>query len=427
MATNNQSLPGPHNITRTTLDNGLTVLVYENHAAQSVVIAGSLRSGSIYEDHSRSGLAGITADALMYGTEHHDFDAIHEALESIGADLSVDAGGHKTGFNGKALAEDLPVLIDILGDVLRYPSFPPDQVERLRGEIMVGLQYRQQDTRYRASRAFRENLYPFEHPYHHSTSGTLETVPTITIDEMQTFHGRHYGPDGMILVIVGDVNTQSALDIVRSQLGDWRNPDQPPTPSLPDVPPVDEIRRASVTVKGKTQSDIVMGVPGPARKAEDYQAASLANSILGQFGMMGRIGKEVREKLGLAYYAYSRVEGGFGPNPWSVSAGVNPANVQLATDSIVKEIRRISNEPVSDEDIDDNKSYFTGHLPLQLENNEGIAGTILSMESYELGLDYLLKYRDLIYSLTKDDLLAAAQRYWNPEAFVLAVAGPDEG
>ena len=93
----------------------------------------------------------------------------------------------------------------------------------------------------------------------------------------------------------------------------------------------------------------------------------------------------------------------------------------------MNEIRRISNEPVSDEDIDDNKSYFTGHLPLQLENNEGIAGTILSMESYELGLDYLLKYRDLIYSLTKDDLLAATQHYWNPEAFVLAVAGPDEG
>jgi zinc protease len=217
------------------------------------------------------------------------------------------------------------------------------------------------------------------------------------------------------------------LDIVRKQLGDWRNPDQPPTPALPDVPPVDEIRRTSVTVKGKTQSDIVIGVPGPARKAEDYQAANLANSILGQFGMMGRIGKEVREKLGLAYYAYSRVEGGYGPNPWSVSAGVNPANVQLATDSIVNEIRRISTEPVSDEDIDDNKSYFTGHLPLQLENNEGIAGTILSMESYELGLDYLLKYRDMIYSLTKDDLLTAAQRYWNPEAFVLAVAGPDEG
>jgi zinc protease len=94
---------------------------------------------------------------------------------------------------------------------------------------------------------------------------------------------------------------------------------------------------------------------------------------------------------------------------------------------MLNEIRRLVSEQVTDEDIDDNKSYFTGHLPLQLENNEGIAGTILSMECYNLGLDYLLKYRDMIYSLTKDDLLAAAQHYWNPEAFVLAVAGPDEG
>ncbi len=425
MATN--SLPGPDTITRTTLDNGITVLVYENHAAQSVVIAGSLRSGSIYEDRRRSGLAGITADALMRGTQHRDFDAIHETLENIGADLSVDAGVHRTGFNGKALAEDLPVLVDLLGDVLRHPSFPAEQVERLRGEIMVGLQYRQQDTRYRAGRTFRENLYPFEHPYHHSTSGTLETVPTLTIDEMQAFHHKHYGPDGMIVVVVGAVNTQDALDTVRKRLGDWHNADQPATPMLPEVAPVEEVRRASVTVKGKTQSDIVMGVPGPSRFAADYQAANLANSILGQFGMMGRIGKEVRERLGLAYYAYSRIEGGYGPNPWSVSAGVNPANVQLAIDSIVTEIRRLSSEPVSDEDISDNKSYFTGHLPLQLENNEGLAGTILSMESYNLGLDYLLKYRDVINNLTKDDLLAAAQHYWNPEAFVLAVAGPDEG
>jgi len=249
MATN--SLPGPDTITRTTLDNGITVLVYENHAAQSVVIAGSLRSGSIYEDRRRSGLAGITADALMRGTQHRDFDAIHETLENIAADLSVDAGVHKTGFNGKALAEDLPVLVDLLGDVLRYPSFPAEQVERLRGEIMVGLQYRQQDTRYRAGRAFRENLYPFEHPYHHSTSGTLDTVPTLTIDEMHAFHKKHYGPDGMVVVVVGAVNTQEAIDTVRARLGDWRNADQPAASTLPDLGPVEEIRRGSVTVRGE--------------------------------------------------------------------------------------------------------------------------------------------------------------------------------
>ena len=127
------SIPGPENITRVELTNGIIILVYENFAAQSVVIAGSLEAGSIYEDPAKSGTASMTAAALMRGTKNRDFDAIHSSLEDIGADLDVGAGTHTTGFSGKALAEDLPVLLEILEDVLRYPAFPEQQVERLRG------------------------------------------------------------------------------------------------------------------------------------------------------------------------------------------------------------------------------------------------------------------------------------------------------
>ncbi|MBI5666941.1 MAG: insulinase family protein [Chloroflexi bacterium] len=422
---NNGALPGPDTITRVVLDNGITVLVYENYAAQSVVLTGALTAGSLFEAPEKAGLASMTASALMRGTEQHDFDTLHASLEDIGADLDIGAGVHTAGFNGKALAEDLPILVNILAEALRQPVFPPEQVERLRGEIITGLQYRQQDTRFRANRAFRDALYPANHPYHYSTRGTLQTVPQIELGDLHSFHQRYYGPAGMIVVIVGAVKAQEAVEIIRAKFVDWHNPAQPAPAPLPDVPPVDELRRVAVTVPGKTQSDIVLGVPGPSRFAPDYRAAVLANSILGQFGMMGRIGEEVREKLGLAYYAYSSIEGGHGPGPWSVSAGVNPANVQLAVDSIVKEIRRLTAEPVSDEDLADNKSYFTGHLPLQLESNEGIAGSILNIELYNLGLDYLLKVRDEINALTKDDLLAAAQKYWNPDAFVMAVAGPE--
>jgi zinc protease len=422
---NPSSIPGPHNITRVQLDNGIIVLVYENYAAQSVVIGGSIEAGSIYENPTKNGLASMTAGSLMRGTQKRDFDAIHSALEDIGADLDVGAGTHTTGFNGKALAEDLPVLIDLLADVLRYPVFPTAQVERLRGEILTGLQYRMQDTRYRANRAFRENLYPESHPYHYSTRGTLESIPGITIDDMKAFQQKYYGPQGMIITIVGAVKAQEAVEIVKARLGDWHNPQQPAKATLPPLSAVDETRQAAVNVPGKTQSDIVMGVLGPSRFEPDYRAAQMVNSVLGQFGMMGRIGDEVRERLGLAYYAYSSIEGGLGPGAWSVSAGVNPTNVQLAIESVVKEIRRITTEEVTDEDINDNKSYFTGHLPLQLESNEGIAGSILNMETYQLGLDNLLKYADEINALTKADLLKAIQKYWNPEAFVVAVAGPE--
>lgn len=425
MSNNGSSLPGPDNITRVVLDNGIIVLAYENFAAQSVVMAGSLEVGSLYESPAKSGMANMTAGALMLGTQNRDFDSLHSALEDIGADVDIGAGVHTSGFNGKSLAEDLPLLIDILADVLRNPVFPESQVERMRGEILTGLQYRQQDTRYRASRAFRENLYPENHPYHYSSRGTLETIPGISLDDLKGFHQQHYGPRGMIITIVGAVKAADAVEIVRSKLGDWQNPNQPSRPALPDVPAVEETRRVSVNVPGKSQSDLIMGVLGPARHEKDYRAALLANSVLGQFGMMGRIGDEVREKQGLAYYAGSGIEGGHGPGAWSVSAGVNPANVKKAIESIVGEIRKMVTEVVTDEDIADNKSYFVGHLPLQLESNEGIASSILNMETYQLGLDNLLTFRDSINALTKDDLLKAIQRYWNPDAFVVAVAGPE--
>jgi zinc protease len=419
------SIPGPDNIVRVPLENGITVLAYENFSAQSVVVAGALPGGSIHEDPAQGGLAALTSGALMLGTEKRDFEAVHSALEDIGADLDFTSGMHNIGFSGKALAEDLPVLLDILADSLQCPTFPQAQVERLRGERLTWLQYRHQDTRWQAARAFRQNLYPDYHPYHHGVRGTLETLPRLTVDEVRAFHRRHYGPRGMIVVVVGAVQAQSAIDAVRRYVGAWENPQQSAAATLPDLSPVNEIRRQSVTVPGKSQTDIVIGALGPSRFAPDFQAANLANSILGQFGMMGRIGDIVREREGMAYYAYSRLDGGFGPGPWSISAGVNPANIERAIELCIEEIRRFTSEPVSHEDLADNQSYFTGRMPLQLESNEGIAGTLLTIENYRLGLDYLLKYHDTIYALAVDDLLAAAQRYLDPAALVITTAGPD--
>ena len=308
---------------------------------------------------------------------------------------------------------------------MRTPTFPVGQVERLRGEILTGLQYRSQDTRYRANRAFHEALYPAEHPYHYSTRGTIETVSKLAPSALAEFHDSFYGPNGLIVVIVGAVKAADAIAIVRERFEDWNNPNQPTTTALPPLAPITEIRRSFVPLPGKTQSDLVIGVPGPSRFSPDFQAASLANSVLGQFGMMGRIGRSVREELGLAYYAYSSLDGGFGPGPWSAAAGVNPANVELALERIRDEFRRMTSELVGEDDLADNQAYHVGHLPLQLESNEGIAFALRNIETFDLGLDYLVNYRDTIYNLTRADLLNAAKRYLNPDALVVGVAGPE--
>lgn len=419
------SLPSSENVTRVVLPNGIVVLVYEKFDAQSVVVSGSLRVGSIFETPDQNGLAALTASALLRGGQKRDFDAINESLESIGADIDFGGNVNTTSFSGKSLAEDLPVLLDVLADVARHPAFPAPQVERLRGEILTGLQYRSQDTRYRANRAFHEALYPANHPYHYSTRGTVESVSKLSLPQLQQFHAQHYGPQGMIVVIVGAVKAADAVELVRQQFEDWQNPSQPETPTMPALAPIAATRREVVTLPGKSQSDLVLGVPGPSRFATDYQAASLVNSVLGQFGMMGRIGRTVREELGLAYYAYSQVEGGFGPSPWSIAAGVNPANIELALDRIREEITRLTTEPVGEDDLSDNQAYFVGHLPLQLESNEGIAGALRNIETFGLGLDYLITYADTIKSLTRADLLNAAKHYLNPDALVIGIAGPE--
>jgi zinc protease len=126
----------------------------------------------------------------------------------------------------------------------------------------------------------------------------------------------------------------------------------------------------------------------------------------------------------LAYYAYSGLQAGLGRGPWSVRAGVNPVNVEQAIESILAEITRLRDEPVSDQELGDGQDYLTGSLPLRLETNEGIAGTLLDMDLYQLGDDYIIRFPDLMRAVTREQIQAAAQEYLDPEHYALAIVGP---
>jgi zinc protease len=418
------AFPGSHDILRHELPNGITVLVRENHQSQSVVISGTMQAGAIFDPPEKQGLVEFTASALTRGTTRYDFNTLHEALEGIGASIHTSGGMHHVHFDGKSLAEDLPELTKMLGEVLRRPTFPENQVERLRGEILTSLKMWQQNTRYMAGRLFRKMAYPPEHPYHRGSTGEIDTISAIQLDDLHRYHQQQFGPHNMIIVIVGSANAEAAIAEVGHVFGDWVNPQQQGLPAIPDAPAIRELRQQTYEIAGKSQADIVLGVPGPSRFAADYQAARLANNIFGLFGMFGRLGKEIRENQGLAYYSYSQMSGGPGPGSWRVMAGVDPGNVQQAITSIRKEIRRMIDEPLDADELEDNKSNLTGVLPLQLETNEGMATMIYNMERYNLGLDYLYHYADEINALEAGQVQQAMARYWSPDAFALAVAGP---
>ncbi len=417
------SIPGPHDITRYELSNGAVVLVRENHNSPSVVISGSLQVGAYDEPPEQAGLSAFTAGALMHGTARRTFEEIYEALEAVSAKVGISGGVHTTGFAAKSLSEDLPLILSIISDALRYPTFPPTEIERLRGEILTDFEERAHDTREMADLIFDELVYPQAHPYARSVDGYPETIAPLEREDLVRFYESGYGPQGMLVVIVGAVDTDDAIQQVERAIGDWEGATYERVP-LPEVGRIAEVRRQAIAIPGKTQSDLMLGYPGPARTAPDYLDAVVCNAILGVFGLMGRLGEKVRDAQGLAYYATSRVDGGPGPAPWSVFAGVNPSNVERAVESIREEIRCICEELVGEEELRDTQSYITGSLPLHLETNDGVAQVILSMERYDLGLDYLQRHRALIEAITPERIQAVAQRWLDPDAYALAIAGP---
>jgi zinc protease len=419
------SLPGPENIVRRVFDNGTVGLAWENDSSPSVVVHGWIWTGSIDEPAGQAGLAGLTASMLTRGTERRTFSQIGEEIESLGAALSFGSSGHRTTFAAKCLVEDLPLVVDILADCLHHPTFPIEYVEKRRGEILTALQQREFNTTQMASLRFHELMYP-DHPYGRSSLGYEDTIHSLTRENIEAFYTQTYGTQGARnagVTIVGAIPTEQGLDLLENALGTWQGGKHVQAP-LPPVEAVKATREVQTSIPGKTQSDIVLGWLGLTRQDPDFFPAYLANCILGQFGLMGRLGDYVRDEHGLAYYCTSRLDAGLGAGPWAAVAGVDPANLERTIEAILDQIKRIQQEPVGKDELKDNKAYLVGSMPLRLEAKEGIAAQIAHMEMHQLGLDYLRRFSDLIQAVTAEDIMAATQKHMNPDAYVVSVAGP---
>lgn len=415
------AIPNSDNVTRVVLNNGLTVLVRENHSAPVVVTEGYIPAGAIHEPASQAGLSSFVASMLTRGSAHYDFDRFNETIESIGASLGAGSSDHFTNFNATSLAEDFPTILEVLADVLRRPQFPQLHIDRVRQQKLVRLQERAQDTNQMAGLRFYEAVYG-EHPYGRSTSGYVETVAQIQQADLVAFHATHYTPQDAILVVVGDVETGAVLDLIHTHFGDWQGPK--PSKSVPPFAQHRPAQRIHHPIPGKVQTDIALGTLAIPRHHPDFYAVRVANNILGQFGMMGRLGEKVREEQGLAYYSYSTVDAELHNGVWLAQAGVNPANVEQAIDSILAEFARMATTQVTAEELSDSQAYMTGVVPLTLETNSGVASTLLSLEWFGLGLDYLAHYNGLIYGVTAPDIQRVAAQYLRPDACTIVVAGP---
>jgi zinc protease len=417
------SLPGPNDIYREVSPNGITVLARSNFNSPSVVVTGFFEAGALFDPDEKLGLAEYTILSLMRGTKRRTFDEIYNALESVGAGLGFNTGVHKSGFHGRSLAEDLPLLLNLLCEALTMPVFPKAEVEKLRAQLLTGLAIRAEDTADMASMIF-DNILFKGHPYSRPEDGFPETIKRIKREDLVKFHRGHFGPRGLVIAIVGGVKPEEAVRQVKRALGGWQVKNQEETPGLPPLKLLKKTVSKHHRIPGKSQSDLIIGTNGPMRRDPEFMPASIGNTILGQFGMMGRIGDVVREKSGLAYYAYSSLSAGLGPGSWEVSAGVNPQNVKKASDLIQDELKRFVQESVTADELADTKANFIGRLPLSLESNGGVANALLNIERHQLGLDYYHRYTDLINEVSAEDVLITARKFIDPNRLVIAAAGP---
>ncbi|PWT79451.1 MAG: hypothetical protein C5B57_13950 [Blastocatellia bacterium] len=266
-------------------------------------------------------------------------------------------------------------------------------------------------------------LYPDGHAYGRPVKGSVDIVERLTRDHLVRLHAERFAPSELTAVIVGDVAVGRIMDSATRVFGDWRAP-APPSITLPRSIPVIRRCRLVIPMMNKVQVDVAYGFIAVARSDPAYYAFWLLNNVLGQYSMGGRLGDSIRERQGMAYYAFSNLDANVVEGPLTVRAGISPANVDRAVSSIDEEVAKVAREGVTRKELRESQQYLVGSMPRALETNAGIANFLQNAEFFDLGLDYDVRLPDLLQKVALDDVHAAAKRILDPDRATVVIAGP---
>lgn len=413
-------------LVRFTLPNGARVVFKPNPAAPTFALTGSLNAGSVLEPEDRPGLAGLTAAMLSRGTTERSAFEFAQALESMGASLSASAQDVTANFSGQALSRNFDEVMELLGEMLRKPAFPAEQLQRLKAQVLAGLEQERTDPEARAGRAFLRSTYPSGHPLRPQTlEEEIAALRAMTVEDLRGFYRRQYGPESIILVVAGDLTEQQVRQAAQKALGDWpRSTTAKPLPELKL-----ELRagaeRQVINIPDRSEASIIFGHAGGVdRDDPDFYAVQVMNMILGGGGALNsRLGNIIRDQQGLAYDVFSFFDAGRYPGPFQVQIGTNPANAARAVESLKAEIARLREAGVSAREVQEAISYLTGRHPGRLETNSGLAQQLWVGEFYGLGPEYLDKYVDLYRAVTVDQVNRAARERLHPDRASLILSG----
>lgn len=415
------SLAAPE-IEQWTTDNGARVMFVRAPEIPMVDARVTFDAGSA-RDGDQPGMARLTSNLLMSGTDERDTDAVARALEREGAEVSTGSARDMAWVKLRSLseAEHLDPVAGLVGELLSRPAFPQDELARLVEQQLTGLREQEQSPGGIANRLFREAIYG-DHPYGQDPLGTRESLKAIDREAVRDFHDRYYVGSNANIAIVGDIDRARAKTLARTLAGDL--PAGEGAPPLPPVPELEEDR----TIKEpfpSTQAHVKIGRPGVARGYERWPALYVANHVLGGGGFTSRLYDEVRSKRGLVYGVYSY---------FSPMQQAGPFRIQLQTrgdqvDEALGVVRDVFNEfhskGPSAEEVEDSILNITGGFPLQVDSNDDITGYLAMMGFYGLPVDYLERFPEQVREVDADSAHAAFLDALGQRPRVTVIVGGD--
>jgi zinc protease len=405
------------------LPNGAIVVARETRKTPAVAINVAIRAGSICDPPDALGAIYMLSRVIDRGTATRSAEVIADELDGRGVSLTISVTRHLFTLFSTCLAEDFESVLALIGEIVRAPTIPNEELAIRKGEVVTGLRQDEDNPAVRAVERLMSLLYGADHPYGRRAKGTIESVEGLTRSRLQELHSQRFVPSLLTAVIVGDAETTRIVDVASSVFGSWTAP-PPPTVPLPPVTRGTERRRITIPMMNKSQTEIAYGFTTMTRHDPQYYACSLMNNVLGQYALGGRLGDSIRERQGMAYHVSSTLDANILPGPLLVRAGVNAANVERAIASIDAEVNAVRRDGVTDRELTESRQYLIGAMPRQLETNAGIAQFLQTAQFFGLGLDYDVRLPEYLSAVTLDDVHAVARKYLDIDTATIVVAGP---
>ncbi|OYD97630.1 hypothetical protein CDG76_01765 [Nostoc sp. 'Peltigera membranacea cyanobiont' 210A] len=404
------------------LTNGLRILLLPDRSTPTVTLSGYIQAGTEFDPENKAGLAAFVADNLLNGTKSKDVLTIAKVLGERGASLDFQTYREGVHIEGDSLSDDLPILLEMLADVVKNSSFPSKELELHRQQTLTDLQQELDEPSEVARRVFVQSIYPKKHPLH--TFPTEESLQQIQRRDVIDFKTKHYRPDTTVLALVGDFDLDKVRSLIKNKFGDWEVSGKAPTLKYPPVAMPEKIVSVNPVLPDKAQAVTYMGYTGINRYDPRFHAALVLNQILGGDTLSSRLGAEVRDRQGLSYGIYSSFQAGKNVGTFLIEMQTSPEDSSKAIASTRQMLQQIHQEGVTALEVETAKRTLISNYNVSLANPEELTDRILMNEVYGLDKVELHSFTDKIQKVTLAQVNQAARELLHPDRIVVVTAGP---